>query len=574
MSEERLARIEGRLAAIERRLEALEEREPAPLEPEEGDEQVVIGAALAAVGESGTLLSLAGRAFLILGGAFLVRAVTEAGAMPTPVGVFVGVLYAIVWLVLADRAGAARRSAEATTLAGLSTLVGFPLAWEATARFGVLPAPAAVALIVALAIATLVVAVRGGLRIAAWFGSLGAVVTLAAVVLSTHALLSAGAGCLILGAATAWLGYGDRHWTGLRWPMALAADLVVLLAIVLVSREGGPPPAYPELSPAGVWILAVALAASYLGIFTLRTLLRRQDIALFAALQGFAAAWIGFGGAARVARVAERGLAATGWAATLVAVATYAAAFALLERGTDLRRSFRFTTSLALVLLVWGTTLFAQGRALAIGWSLLSIVAAAISMRFGRASLPVHAALLGAASGVVAGLPSALVSAFAAAPSALVELTPSPLLPALLASAVTYALVVRGGGMERSARRFAAILAAATTIVCLAVFLVEGLDRAFDLAASAESLALWRTGVLALAAVLLASLRRFRWFDALGGFALAALVCAGAELAIGLVRVGGPASLFAGFALFGLALLAVARLRRGRRSGGPASPVA
>ncbi len=578
MSEEQLARIERRIAALEKRLTVLERQGAGPLEASELEAgeiegEAKRGTAFAAVGESGTWLSLAGRSFLILGGAFLIRAVTEAGVMPTPVGILVGVLYAVVWLVLADRAGSRGRAGEATTLAALSALVGYPLAWEAAARFGVLPAPGAVALVVALSIALLVVAERRDLRFATWFGSLAALVALAALIVSTHALLVAGIGLLALGVATAWLGYGRRGWRGLRWPMALAADLAILLAIVLVTREGGPPPGYPDLSLAGVWVLAVALAASYLGLFTLRTLLRRQDIALFAALQGFVAAWIGFGGAARVARVAERGLSATGVAATLVAIATYAAAFTLLERGPELRRSFRFTTSLALLLLVWGTTLFAQGRALAIGWSLLAIVAAAISMRFGRSSLAVHAALLGLASGVVSGLLGALAAAFAGPPEALAELAPRALIPALLASVLAYALIWRGGETERWARRVAAILSAAVAIVCMAVFVVGGLAAPLGLASSAEALALARTSVLAIAAVVLALSRRFGPFAPLAGFPLAALVLAGGELAFGLVRVGRPASLFAGFALFGLALLAVARLGR-RRLPGSGDPAA
>lgn len=564
MSDERLAGVEARMAAIEARLERLEAG--ADLRPEsaavaEADEER-LRSVLASVREPGSFLSLAGRSFLILGGAFLVRAVTEAGWLPTLAGVFLGGAYAGIWLALADRSGGRGRADEATTYAALAIVCGLPLAWEGAARFGVLPPALATALVVALAAAALAIAERRGLRVSIWITSLAALVALAALTFSTHALVATAGGAVVLGLAAVWLAYGRRGWTALRWPTAIAADVAVSLAIFLVTRAEGPPASYGDLSLASVWVLAVAFAAAYLGAFTLRTFRLGQDIGLFVAVQGFVAAWIGLGGAASVARRAERGLAATGGVAMLVAFATYAAAIVLLERRPELRRSFRFATSLALLLLVWGSTLLASGDALAWLLSVLAVAAAALSIRYGRASLAVHAALLAAATGVASGLHRGAAAAFAGVPDALAAIGPRAWLPPAIAASLVYLLLWRGGDLARPARRAAAALAAVVAALAIAVFVIVVAASSAGLAATPPALALLRVVVISAAAVLLAALRRFDPFAPLAGVPLAALVAAAATLGFGLARNGGAAALFAGFAIFGLALLAVARLGR------------
>jgi len=563
VSEDRLARVEARLAALEARLDRLEggaapRTESPAIEGDEGR----VSSVLANVRETGSFLSLSGRAFLVLGGAFLVRAVTEAGWVPTLAGIFLGGAYAWLWLLLADRSGARGRTGEATTYAALAIVCGLPLAWEGAARFEVLPPAVATALVVALALAALFIAERRGLRVSIWITSLGALIALAALTFSTHALAATATGTLVLGLATAWLAYGRRGWTALRWVTAIAADVALLLAIFLVTRAEGAPDSYRDLSLAVVWVLAVALAAGYLGSFTLRTLLFRQDIGLFVAIQGFVAAWIGLGGAAAVARKAEQGLAATGGVTILVALATYAAAIVLLERRPELRHSFRFATSLAFLLLVWGSTLVATGDTLAVVWVVLAIVAAALAMRFGRASLALHAALLAAASGVAAGLHHAVVAALLGAPDGLAAVGSREWLPPWIAAIAVYLLLWRGGDLMRPARRAAAVLAAIVAVLALAVFVIAVAAPSAGLTTSPQALALLRVAVLSGAAVLLAALRHFDPFAPLAGVPLAALAAAAAALAFDLARKGGPVTLFAGFALFGLALLAVARLGR------------
>src|SRR5208337_879212 len=87
-----------------------------------------------------------------------------------------------------------------------------------------------------------------------------------------------------------------EHWLSERWLAALAADLAVLLATWLVTREHGLPEGYAAI-PYG-WLLGmqVALLAIYLASTIVRTLLRGLTFTAFETAQCAAAFLIGVGG--------------------------------------------------------------------------------------------------------------------------------------------------------------------------------------------------------------------------------------------------------------------------------------
>ena len=65
--------------------------------------------------------------------------------------------------------------------------------------------------------------------------------------LATAALEAFSAVFIALGGASLWLTYG-RRWHGIRWPVALVADLSVFALTSLAAWSGGPPEAYRHLS--------------------------------------------------------------------------------------------------------------------------------------------------------------------------------------------------------------------------------------------------------------------------------------------------------------------------------------
>jgi len=197
---------------------------------------------------AGGTLQLAGRSLVVLAGAFLVRAVTEAGAVPAGAGIALGLAYAVVWIVLADRATGAGNHASAAFHGLASAAIAFPLLFEATARFKFLsPAASAVALAGILALA-LFVAWRRDLSRLAWVFAIGAAATAMALAAATKTLLPFVSFLLGLGLVTLWLGY-LRGWRALGWTIAVAVDGAVALvilgglmgsAIIGVFAQGGP----------------------------------------------------------------------------------------------------------------------------------------------------------------------------------------------------------------------------------------------------------------------------------------------------------------------------------------------
>ena len=179
--DDRLARLEAAVASLNREVEELRVR----LARVDG-----AGAAYADTGlvtplldpqvDAGAVqhwLALTGRTLVILGGAYLLRALTDAQVLPARTGVALGLLYGAPWLLLASRAGSRGAQLDAFCHGLATALIGFPLVWEATYRFGVLsPAQSAVLLGVLTGGAFILAAARG-LQSLAWivmFGALAA----------------------------------------------------------------------------------------------------------------------------------------------------------------------------------------------------------------------------------------------------------------------------------------------------------------------------------------------------------------------------------------------------------------
>ena len=141
----RLKQLEDGLLDVSRRLRALEDGRRAtvtsaldPELPETPPDTTTLpprhAASSRGASDLASLATLLGRSFIVFGGAFLLRALTESGKLPGAVGVGLGLLYSLIWLVAADRAAASNR-VSASFHGVTATLVALPLVWEATARF-------------------------------------------------------------------------------------------------------------------------------------------------------------------------------------------------------------------------------------------------------------------------------------------------------------------------------------------------------------------------------------------------------------------------------------------------------
>ncbi len=564
--EERVAALAKDVVALEARLAGRERgMAPAPRVREEKGASDADGAApetssaVPPETSGAAPMALAGRAFLGIGGAYLFRALTEAGTVPHLVGVAFGLAYAGAWLLAAEWSGRSGRRAGATLHASLSLAVALPLLWETTVRMQALPPTGAAALLFGIGAAAFTVAWRHDLASVAWAATLGAVGTAWGLLLATTRIELFSLLLIAFGAATLWATYG-RRWHGLRWPAALAADLAVLTLVYLGSRPGGPPEAYAGLSSGRSVLVALLLFVVYAGSFAARTLARRRDVNVFEVFQTTAVLVAGYGGAVRLSNAAGTGEGTLGVAALALSALGYAAAFGFVEREAAGGRNFLFFSSLGLVLAVTGGGLLASGPALAFAWILFGLAAALLGARFGRRSLVAHGALYLAAACFPSGLLQDAASAFSRSDGAVPARMGAAAASLVLVAAISWLLTLRWRGEESAGAgsRLAALALLAVAAAGTGAAAVEALVAVLPPGSAVPA----RTSVLAAAAVVLAALRVRAGVEEAGWLAWGVLCGTALKLFVQDLPQGHPASLFAAFVLYGLALLAVSRLGR------------
>ena len=297
----RLGEVVSRLEQLETRVASLEARGTAPARARGGRGGRRAGGGRGARGAptlpSGTL-ALVGRTLLVLAGAYVVRALTEGQALPAAVGVAIGIAYAAALQLLADREAALGRVQSAAFHDVASSLIAFPLLWEAVTRFRLLPAAAAAAALVAFFALGLAVAWHRRLVANAVVTTALALGTALALLVSTHDLLAGVVSLLAIAAGLEWLACHGA-WLGLRWPAAAVLDGVALLLVAVTTRPELPE-GYAPVPAAAAVLLLVAIPALYIASVAARTLRLGQPVTAFEVVQGAVAV------AARVRRRGAR----------------------------------------------------------------------------------------------------------------------------------------------------------------------------------------------------------------------------------------------------------------------------
>jgi hypothetical protein len=483
--------LERRIARLER-LVGVEES-PAPALP----------AATAAPAETvaqplvnpTALLPILGRALLGLAGAYLLRALTESAAIAPASGVAAGILYAIFWLFWAARTPAANHL-ETAIHSLTAVLVLCPLLWEAALRFHAISTWTAAALLVSFVVFGLAVSWRKNLLTVATIVILAGLVTAAGLLVATHDVVPFTLVFLAIAAAVE-ISSCLEHWLSERWLTALAADLAVLLATWLVTREHGLPEGYTAI-PYG-WLLGaqVALLGIYLASTIVRTLLRGLTFTWFETAQCAAAFLIGVGGGLRLSNEAH----AIAVFALTCAAACYVVSFVVLDRGAGRGRNFYTYSTFGILLVLAGSRILLAGVAAPAVWSALALACIWAGSHFGRLTLQVHGGLylLLALTGYGALKQAAeyiLGSAHWSGES------PAAVWAGLVVAALCYLLAARDRSTSGSASVQVFRLAVAATLAWLlagasAGTLTAAYHAVFGAAAGHPYCATLRTGVLA-----------------------------------------------------------------------------
>ena len=573
---ESLEQLERRVAALERALAGAAVpvgAAGASLLPPSGDVEAPADATQASAWTTFGTVTLVGRTLIALGGGYLLRALTEDAIVPPTVGVVSGFVYALFWLALAARTGTGPARASALFHGLTAALVAYPLAWETTARFAlVTPTGGAVVLVVFTAL-MLLTARRCRLEALAWIGALAGTSTAIVLAVATTAFIPYTLVVTLIGVAALWLGYVDE-WVGIRWPVAAAADLLVLL-VTLRALD-------PDVVQAAMPVVALQMfvLAAYLASFVARTLVLGREVIPFEVTQSAGAMAVCFGGALAVLSHAGATATPLGLAALVLGAGAYAFAFVFVEPRRHWR-NLAFFTSLAVAFSVAGVVIVLSRPAAILVIGAMAILCAEWARRTGRLTLAVHATTYAAVMAWLSGLAGEAGFALVASPStAWPPLTLTMLLTlAIVFACVTWPVPERLGNLESGTARTLrlvrlGLLAAIGAGVAVALS-VPLLTAPAGAGAHAGIVATLRTTILAAIAILIAALPRRaseieRNWLAYGLLAVIGLKLLGEDL-----PRGRPATLFIALAVYGAALIVIPRLARaaGRHRTGTPSPV-
>ena len=558
---DRLGELSSRIEQLEARVALLEAgtsraRAAAASAPE--DETIV-----AADLPQGTL-ALVGRTLLVLAGAYVVRALTDGQAIPVWLGVALGVAYAAFWQLRADREAEAGRVHSAAFHDVASSLIAFPLVWEAATRFGLLPAPAAAVALVAFFALGLGVAWHRWLPANAVVTTCLALASVAALLVSTHDLRASLLALAAMLAALEWLA-SRGAWPALRWPAAAVLDGAAFLLVAVATRPQLPE-GYPPLSPAAAALALIALPAVSFASVAARTLRLGQPITAFDVAQGAAAVVLGFAGGLRVLAAHDLPGSLPGLLALLLGLFCYGAAFAHAgrrpEQGAGLAgsaaggkaRNFYFFSTAGFVLTLGATGLVVPGTALSVAWALAGLAVALLGRRFDRMTLRTHGALFLVAASLQTGLLTACARALGGLPGA--AATPGAWATAAAAATAWFVLASDPAAPRSGARRVPLLLLALVAVLALATLTHAGICASAGgrLAADAGAAAASRTAVLAGLALVLAAVARRSALPELGWLVYPILLAGGLKLMAQDLKDGRPSTLVMSLALYGIAL--------------------
>jgi hypothetical protein len=550
-----VARLEGRIAVLERAAQparrsaaqAALDRSAVPARPP--------AAGAFDAGQATRVMSLGGRTLLVLAGAFVLRAVTDSAMIPAWMGVGLGFVYAGAWMIMADRAGKAGQMLSAAFHAISVVIIGFPLLIEATNRFHLFSPGGAALVLSALTAAALLLATRRQLPALAWVVSLGGTATAIWLMATSRMLVPGSLYLLSLGTATAWIGY-VRDWTIIRWPIALVADVMVLVVAIKagdrLTNEG----------PASALLVQSVMVALFLGSFATRTLYMGRKVVPFEMLQTAAVIGVGIGGAVWVAVRSGMGQAGFGVVSVVFGIASYAVAFAFVERRQKIRENFYFYTSVAIVFVLAGTALLLPEPVRSLCWGALALVLGFLSPRKKSRTLAAHAAVYGVAAAVGSGLLGQSIGTlfFGTSVAWRTSAATTLVLVAVAGSAWLSSRVPRTNVLEQfppAVVDLVLVLGLSGTVVAWLAPVVTGADPG----GNPGALATLRTVALVAMAVASAWVGRRASHAEVGWLAYPILGFTGLKMLLEDMKHGRPATLILAFACYGLALILVPRIR-------------
>ena len=513
------------------------------------------------------IASLTGRTSLVLGGGYLLRALADFGVLPLPLAAALGLVYAIVWFAMADRAGASRKDVSATFHGLAGAALAFPLLFEVIVKFKLLQAWDVAAGLTAVAAIGIAVGSRRTLQGVVWIVSAAAIITVVALLRAGQEVAPFAFHLVLVAAMTYWVA-DARNWWRIRWPSAIAADGVVIWLVM----QTLPPQNALRLTEAIA--VALALVVASCGSFTVRMLVLGQDVIRFEMFQSGASLLVGYLGAAYIARASSLSTTPYGVIGLLLGACLYGVAFRR-DVANLTRRNFHYFATVAIAFVIAGGTLTFRSPVAAVLWIVLAPAGVWLGKRLSSATLSAHGATYLVAAAVASDL-------FADAGYGLLgratllsrDVTPVALI-ALAAAAVCSAispLGVRSFGAAKAMviaahRTYAGVpRAVALGVLVLGlsgiavIWIVPVVAGPLGLGSDWGVVATIRTTTLAAAVVLMGLLARGDRVREAGWLIYPLLIAGGLKILLEDFRQSEPGSLFVALVVYGGALIVGPRL--------------
>ena len=505
---------------------------------------------------SESLVSILGKAVLGMAGAYFLRAAAESEFLPKLAVVVAALVYAGIWQFFSVRAGKNSRSAE-ITYGMTSALILFPMLWESTLRFGILPASVTALILFASVLSAMILEWRKASSATVWVvTALSSVTGLGLLVGTLDPFPFAVA--LILTAAIMELAACTGRWPGLRIVAEVPVNLALCALLYLAAQPGGFPSEYKPIRVSVLLVLFTAPVLVSAGAARYRSFRFRkqltwaeicQTIISFALL---CAAVLELGGSTETKTF--------GILCFLAAAACYFEAF-LSDKESEASRDFRFHATCAGALFLIGSYFSLPASAVGLWLSLSAIASTALAKQTKGVTLAFHGFLWLVAGQISSGVMTyaGLVFVGSSPPAA-------PAMAWLLAlSATICAVMVSLGKKEEYGIRLLRYVSVANTSFLLSAFAVAGLVAALPggSSTSAPRLAFIRTFLICVVALVLALIGS-RWKRR--EFILVAYTAIGlgtVKLLLEDWRFGSKGSFALSLLAFGVLLAVIPRLVRG-----------
>ncbi|MDQ7005915.1 MAG: hypothetical protein Q9Q40_01640 [Acidobacteriota bacterium] len=399
--EQRIEELATDLARLRQRADGMPAKEPAP-----EAQPPAVTEPPAAKASPGSRVEpwapLVGRSLIVLSGAFVLRALTENDLLRQGLGVGLACIYALVWLVAADLAGAGGRRLSAAAHGLMAAAITLPLVWEATVDFRVFSPLHGLVVLSFFSAMAVYIADRHGLVMLAAAGLFGGLVVQAAIAFGAGGWEMTLAFALAVGLA-ADLQALRRGWRVLAGGVAGVVDLLfgfVTAAFLFTDAERAADVVPPGALVAGL----VALVVIYVVPGALRAIRSGGKMRAGEMLQAWMATLIGLGGAVGVCRQLGSWHAGVGSFALTAALALYALSFFFADRRIEGRQHFIFFSFLALAFAGAALPVLFSREMVALSFSLVALLTAWLGARFSRATLSFHAAFFCGGAVMASGL--------------------------------------------------------------------------------------------------------------------------------------------------------------------------